>query len=191
MGQPTSNLQPPPAPTIVEFAKRFATTIWQSYPDRVQSARAEVHARWERQGCYWQTAIDKIWDPIAKNRLFKKKRFLTRFPLFSKRKNDRFFVILARTLSVVNVGHFFDGPDGPTKFCWPRSKIKGTSLGKWELLKIAKFRPGGWKTARRAAKRPPTGKPKLSRVTSGYGGLMIPLSRVRPTQKNGGYIGVA
>ena len=83
------------------------------------------------------------------------------------------------------------GPDGPTKFRWPRSKIKGTSLGKWELLKIAKFRPGGWKTARRAAKRPPTGKPKLSRVTSGYGGLMIPLSRVRPTQKNGGYIGVA
>ena len=49
----------------------------------------------------------------------------------------------------------------------------------------------GRKTARRAAKRPPTGKPKLSRVTSGYGGLMIPLSRVRPTQKNGGYIGVA
>ena len=47
------------------------------------------------------------------------------------------------------------------------------------------------KTARRAAKRPPTGKPKVSRVTSGYGGLMIPLSRVRPTQKNGGYIGVA
>ena len=32
---------------------------------------------------------------------------------------------------------------------------------------------------------------ELSRVTSGYGGLMIPLSRVRPTQKNGGYIGVA
>ena len=35
------------------------------------------------------------------------------------------------------------------------------------------------KTTRRTAKRPPTGKPKLSRVTSGYGGLMIPLSRVR------------
>ena len=38
---------------------------------------------------------------------------------------------------------------------------------------MAKFRPGGQKTARRAAKRPPTGKLKLSRVISGYGGLMI------------------
>ena len=34
-------------------------------------------------------------------------------------------------------------------------------------------------TACRAAKRQPTGKPKVFRVTSGYGGLMIPLSRVR------------
>ena len=32
----------------------------------------------------------------------------------------------------------------------------------------------GHETFRRAAKRPPTGKPKLSRVTSGYGGLVIP-----------------
>ena len=56
---------------------------------------------------------------------------------------------------------------------------------------MAKIRPGGRKTARRAAKRPPTGKPKLSRVASGYGGLMIPLSRVRTTRKNGGFIGVS
>ena len=49
----------------------------------------------------------------------------------------------------------------------------------------------GHETARGVAKRPPTGKPKVSRVTSGYEGLMIPLSRVRPSQKNGGYIGVA
>ena len=35
----------------------------------------------------------------------------------------------------------------------------------------------GHETARQAAKRPPTGKLKVSRVTSGYGGLMIPLSR--------------
>ena len=42
---------------------------------------------------------------------------------------------------------------------------------------------GNWcrKTARRAAKRPPTGKPKVSRVTSGYGGLMI--RPVRLTRK--------
>ena len=47
------------------------------------------------------------------------------------------------------------------------------------------------KTARRAAKRPPTGKPKVSRVTSGYGDVMIPLSRVRLRPKKAGYIGVA
>ena len=43
----------------------------------------------------------------------------------------------------------------------------------------------------RPLKRPPNGKQKLSRVTSGYGGLMIPFGRIRMTQKNGGYIGVA
>ena len=49
----------------------------------------------------------------------------------------------------------------------------------------------GHKTARRAAERPSTGKPKLSRVTSGYGGDMIPLSQVLPSPKKGGYRGVA
>ena len=43
-----------------------------------------------------------------------------------KRKNGRFSVILAGTKSVVIVGNFFDGPDGPTKFRWQLSKIKGT-----------------------------------------------------------------
>ena len=42
--------------------------------------------------------------------------------------------------------------------------------------------------ARRAAKRPPTGKPKVSRVTSGYGDVMIPLSRVGLRPKKAGYI---
>ena len=49
----------------------------------------------------------------------------------------------------------------------------------------------GHKTARRATKRPSTGKPKVSRVTSGCGEVMIPLSRVRPSPKKGGYMGVA
>ena len=49
----------------------------------------------------------------------------------------------------------------------------------------------GHETARQAAKQPPTRKLKVSRVTSGYGGLMIPLSRDRPSRKNGGFIGVA
>ena len=49
----------------------------------------------------------------------------------------------------------------------------------------------GQKTARRAAERAPSGKPKVSRVTSGYRGVVIPLSRDRPSQKKGGFIGVA
>ena len=44
----------------------------------------------------------------------------------AKRKNGRFFVILAGTWSVVILSHFLDGPDGPTKFLWQRSKTKGT-----------------------------------------------------------------
>ena len=47
------------------------------------------------------------------------------------------------------------------------------------------------KTARWAAERPPTRKLKLSRVTSGYGGLKIPLGRICLTPKNRGYMGVA
>ena len=52
---------------------------------------------------------------------------------------------------------------------------------------------GNWvqKTAHRVAKRPHTRIPKVSRVTSGYGGLMIPLIRIHLTPKNGGYMGVA
>merc|ERR1712130_880687 len=53
----------------------------------------------------------------------------------------------------------------------------------------AKIRPGGLKTGRRAAERPPTRKLKLSRVTSGYGGLKTPLGRIHLTPKNGGYMG--
>ena len=49
----------------------------------------------------------------------------------------------------------------------------------------------GHETARREAKRSPTGKPKVSRVTPGYGGLMIPLSRIHLSPKKGGYMGVA
>ena len=43
----------------------------------------------------------------------------------------------------------------------------------------------GHETARREAKRSPTGKPKVSRVTPGYEGLMISLSGLRLTQKMG------
>ena len=79
----------------------------------------------------------------------------------------------------------------PPSFVALGPKLRVLSPNRRPLPKKVKFRPGGRKTDRRAAKQPPTGKPKLSRVTSGYGGLMIPLSRVLPTQKKGGYIGVA
>ena len=58
-------------------------------------------------------------------------------------------------------------------------------------LRMAKIQPRGQKTARRAAKQPPAGKLKLSRLTLGYGGLKIPLGWIRLTSKNGGYMGVA
>ena len=45
--------------------------------------------------------------------------------------------------------------------------------------------------ARRAAKQPPTGKLKLSIVTSRYKEVMIPLSRVRLNPKKVGYMGAA
>ena len=31
------------------------------------------------------------------------------------------------------LGHFYDGPDGPTKFRWKRSKIKGTYTSDWGM----------------------------------------------------------
>ena len=46
----------------------------------------------------------------------------------------------------------------------------------------------GHETGRQAAKRPSTGKPKVSRVTSGYADDMIPLSQVRLCPKKVGYI---
>ena len=49
----------------------------------------------------------------------------------------------------------------------------------------------GQKTARQAAKQPPTRKPMVSKVTSGYGGDMIPSSWVRLSPIKGGYVGVA
>ena len=58
---------------------------------------------------------------------------------------------------------------------------------RWDISSIFKSQ----KTVHRAAKRPPAGNKKLSKVTSGYGGLMIPLGRIRATPKNGCYMDVA
>ena len=51
----------------------------------------------------------------------------------AKHKIGRFSVIPARTRSVVNVSHFFGGPDGTTRFCWPWFKIKGTFTSNWRI----------------------------------------------------------
>ena len=52
-----------------------------------------------------------------------KKRIFGQKTLYGQSKNVRFSIIPAGTRSSVIVGHFFDGPDGPTKFRWRRSKV--------------------------------------------------------------------
>ena len=61
----------------------------------------------------------------------------------------------------------------PTSFVKIGPKLGVFAMNTRPLPKRVTLGNRGRKTARRAAKRPPTGKPKLSRVTSGYGGLMI------------------
>ena len=60
--------------------------------------------------------------------------FRTVFRFSPKRKNSRLF-IPAGTRKVVDVGHFFWWPGGPTKFRWPRSKIKGAYNSDWGLAR--------------------------------------------------------
>ena len=82
---------------------------------------------------------------------------------------------------------------GGSKTFWRMSSKKiilGPKTALWGSKK-AILGNRGHETARRATKRPPTGKPKVFRVTSGYGGLMIPLSRVRLSPEKVGYVGVA
>merc|ERR1719458_2269991 len=61
---------------------------------------------------------------------------------------------------------------------WPKNPLLGP--------KRATLGSRGRGAARRAAERPPAGGPKVSRVASGCGGLMIQMSRVRLSRKNGG-----
>ena len=77
--------------------------------------------------------------------------------------------------------------------CQSLQKYRHMQEASWSLLGPNRAIFGNWshETAHRAAKWPYTGKPKLSRVTSGCGGLMIPLSRNCLTPKNWGYMGVA
>ena len=65
------------------------------------------------------------------------------------------------------------------------SKLRVVALLSCHSPKMAKIQDEPQKAAHQVAKQPPAKKVKLSRVTSGYGGLMVPLSRVRPSQKIG------
>ena len=78
----------------------------------------------------------------------------------------------------------------PTSFVKDGPKLGVLAMNTRTLPKRATLGNRGRKTARRAANRPPTGKPKLSRVTSGYGGLMIPLSRVCQSPEKVGSVGI-
>ena len=72
-----------------------------------------------------------------------------------------------------------------------RPSRKGLQTGHWRNSgSYSKKQIFGLKSGPVAGKRT-TGKLKLSRVTSGYGGLKIPLGLIRLTPKNGGYMGVA
>ena len=47
---------------------------------------------------------------------WKKMDFRSKNRFSAKCKNSHFSIILPVTVLVVNVGHFFGGPEGPTKF---------------------------------------------------------------------------
>ena len=66
-------------------------------------------------------SLKKFWVIFLEKMQFGPKKHF-----WAEHKNSRFSIILAQTGSVVNPGHFFDGPDVSTKLCWKRSKIKGT-----------------------------------------------------------------
>ena len=78
-----------------------------------------------------------------------KNRFSAKF------KNSCSSVIPAMTVSIVNMGHFFGGPDGPTKFCWPQSKIKDTYNTDWTLAQ----------NGQNPARRPKDGLPSSQTAT--------------------------
>ena len=73
---------------------------------------------------------------------------------------------------LVNLSFFFVTRMIPPNFIDLGPKFGVLALLKWESPKMAKIWPGGQKTACRVAEWPPTGKLKVSRVISGYGGDM-------------------
>ena len=79
----------------------------------------------------------------------------------------------------------------PTSFVKDGPKLGVLAMNTRPLPKRATLGNRGRETARRAAKRPSTGKLKLSSVTSGYVDVMISLSQVRLSPKKRDFMGVA
>ena len=65
-----------------------------------------------------------------------KNGFLATKNFSAKRKNGRFSVILARTRSVVIVGHFLMAQTFPPSFVGDGPKLRVPILAKWEWPKI-------------------------------------------------------
>lgn len=78
-----------------------------------------------------------------------------------------------------------------TSFLDIRSKLMIVALLSCYFPKMAKIQDEPQKAAHQVAKQPPAKKVNLTRVTSSYGGLMIPLGWIHLTPTKGGYMGVA
>ena len=145
----------------------------------------------------------RIWrscHPIESGPSEPKKWGFHRCSVKKRRISGKKCSFLARNPFFLEIVQLYLSPPWPdtkktTFFCWLLcTGVQKKGFGpKTAFLdpKRATLGNRGHETARQAAKRPPTGKLKVSRVTSGYGGLMIPLSRGRLSWKNGGFIGVA
>ena len=109
----------------------------------------------------------------------------------AERKNGCFSVFPVQTPFIVIQDYFFGDPDYLTEFCRNRVEIRGTFPSEVPTAKIGQNLAQRPKTEHGEAKRPPTGKLKLSRVTSGCGGNMAFFSRTCLSPKNMAYMGVA
>ena len=109
---------------ISEGYKQAVDKIWSFGNKRIFGPKTEISG--PKNMHFW--GLTMFWPQPGKvvqtkSTLFQNKyQSLSNFFLLeindflAKRKNGHFSVILAGTKSVVIVGHFFDGPDGPTKF---------------------------------------------------------------------------
>ena len=143
------------------------------------------------QRTFW--SLKKVVDLQATSRLIAKPQNTTpKGKVCTPLYNTSILVTKKPVSRIFFFGHFLVRLSGNKRsqvisianFCWAHSNFGYENL--------AHFGPDSGQVAgKRPAERPPTGKLKLSRVTSGYGGLKIPLGQIRLTPKKGGFMGVA